>query len=153
MKWVQYNKKIRKSIVTGDLYFTKSTALISRVIRLFTRSKVSHVGMFIWIENRLFCIESTAVHGCRMLLASSRMTEKFILEHTHIKVSDSLLTRLLNDVGRVKYNYLGVVLALFIHTHYQSQFCSEWIANKLHLNFSTLSRGVEPQDILEYFTN
>lgn len=152
MKWIQYNEKLRKSIHTGDLYFTQSDALIPTLIRFFTRSKVSHVGIFVWLGGRLFVVETTAFYGCRMLLASQRLHEKFLLVKTHEKVTPKFVNSLLKDVYRVKYNYLGVALALFVSTHFTRKFCSEWVASKLHLNFKTMSRGIEPQDIYETFT-
>lgn len=68
-------ESIRGQIKTGDVFFTKSPAFFSRMIRLFTQSKVSHVGLFVIIENRIFCIETMEGKGCVMTLASQRLQE------------------------------------------------------------------------------
>lgn len=52
-------EEARKTIKTGDVFFTYERSFIPKVIRKLTQSKVSHVGLFIWIEKRLYTVEMT----------------------------------------------------------------------------------------------
>jgi len=60
----------RAEIRTGDLIFTASDSIFSRIIRFFTRSAVSHVGVFFWDGDRLFVAESVEGAGVRIIHAS-----------------------------------------------------------------------------------
>lgn len=60
----------RSEIRTGDLIFTASDSIFSRIIRFFTRSAVSHVGVFFWDDDRLFVAESVEGAGVRIIHAS-----------------------------------------------------------------------------------
>jgi hypothetical protein len=60
----------RENIKTGDLCFTAGSSFFSRVIRFFTRSVVSHVGVFIWEDDRLMVAESVERAGVRKIHAS-----------------------------------------------------------------------------------
>lgn len=147
MKFIEYNKRIRSRIKTGDLFYTASPAIFSRLIRFFTRSKISHVGTFLWIGNRLFIAESMEGTGCRLMLASERFRkERFVLQHVK-KVDNGFVDRVLDDIGRIKYDLTGALLSLFYDTKSAQKFCSEWIVKIYNLDFSHLSRGVVPADI------
>jgi len=56
-KEFQTYDEVRSTIKTGDLFFTYENSLIPKAIRKMTQSKVSHVGLFIWIEKRLYTVE------------------------------------------------------------------------------------------------
>ena len=60
----------RGEIRTGDMIFTASDSFFSRIIRFFTRSVVSHVGVFFWDGDRLFVAESVEGAGVRIIHAS-----------------------------------------------------------------------------------
>ena len=143
---------IRNSIQSGDIFFTYSDDVLSRLIRFFTRSSVSHVGLFIATGGRVFTVESIQGKGCVMTLASVRLKNKdFIVKEGHSLMEEDI-ENILGDVGRVKYDWWGAAVSLFIDTKSSRQFCSEWVAQKLKLDFSFLRRGVTPVDILTMFS-
>jgi hypothetical protein len=143
---------IRDSIRTGDLFFTASPALFSRLIRFFTRSKISHVGLFVWIGGRLFVAESMEGKGCRLILASVYYKDKRVIHlPTHREDTDRIFEAVLNDVGRLKYDLLGAICSLFVDTKSSQVFCSEWVMKVLQLDFDHLERGVIPADIYTRF--
>lgn len=149
--FTNYNKDIRKDIQTGDLFFTASPALFSRIIRRFTQSKVSHVGIFIRINERLFAVEALEGRGVRMIPASNRFRkERFWHVKTGYSATKELEDRILNNIGS-DYDMAGAVLALFVDTKSQRNFCSELVTKVLQLNFSHLERGVFPSDVLTKF--
>lgn len=53
----------------------------------------------------------------------------------------------------VQYDLIGALLAPFIDTKTGQAFCSEWVAQKAQIHFSTLSRGIYPADIMEKCEN
>lgn len=142
-------RSIRQEIKTGDVFFTYSPALFSKLIRLFTQSKVSHVGFFIWWGNRLFAIESLEGKGCIMSPASTRFKGKMFMigETGHQVAKDIIANKVFDTVGRVKYDMWGAIASLFIDTKTSQKFCSEYTADVLELQFPALDRGITPVDI------
>lgn len=149
MKFHEDYKKIRVSIQTGDVFATASPALFSRIIRLFTRSKVSHVGLFLRLKDRVFVVEALEGKGVQMIPASQRFKkEKFVFVPTYYKKDEKrLIDDMLNEVGG-EYDMKGAVKALFVDTKSNQYFCSELVAKILKLDFSHLKRGVLPSDII-----
>ncbi len=60
---------------------------------------------------------------------------------------------ILADVYMVQYDLIGALLAPFIDTKTGQAFCSEWVARKAQIQFSTLNRGIYPADIMEKCEN
>ena len=140
---------IREKVETGDLFFTAGGSLFSRFIRLFTHSIVSHVGIFVEIENRLFIIESLEGKGVVMALASTRIKkEKFwFYGKTREKVDvEKTKGKLFNALGD-NYDLGGALLALFIDTKTSKRFCSELVAHCLGIKFKNMRRGILPSDL------
>jgi len=50
-------EEAKNIIKTGDLFFTCENSFFSRLIRRFTQSSVSHVGLFLWENGRLLTVE------------------------------------------------------------------------------------------------
>jgi hypothetical protein len=136
----------RNSIDTGDVFFTSSPALFSRVIRLFTRSTVSHVGLFVWLGSRLFCVEALEWKGVVLTLASERLRGAKIGKVASSKKPETIIDDALGEVGS-EYDMKGALLALFVDTKTSQRFCSEYVSAVLWLNFSHLTRGIIPADI------
>lgn len=129
---------IRNEIQTGDMFFTWDNSLLSRLIRLFTKSKVSHVGLFLVISGRVFCVECREGKGCIMTPASIRLKGDFLIKEGKAISEEAIL----QDVGRVEYDYIGALLALFINTGSARKYCSEWVAEKLGVS---KDKGVTPE--------
>jgi hypothetical protein len=141
----------RMKVATGDLFFTHSKALFSRIIRFFTRSTVSHVGVFFWIENRLFIGEMLEGKGCRMMLASERFkNEEFFwgVPSNRMRYNDEIITDILDCVGREEYSMLGAILAPFITTPSSKNICSGWATQVTGQKFEALERGILPIDLV-----
>jgi len=139
----------RTSIQSGDIFGTASPALFSRIIRIFTKSKVSHVGIFIWLKNRLFCVELLEGNGCVLTPASSRLTGQFYWWKLHTeKHREQIIEDCLDDVGRIKYSLWGAVFAPLANIPDSDNICSEFVARKLDIKFDQLDRGILPIDIM-----
>ena len=140
---------IRGWVQTGDIFGTASPALFSRIIRVFTKSKVSHTGVFIWLKNRLFCCELLEWRGCVLTPASSRLTGGFYWGRMKKNLkNEEIIENCLDDVGRIKYSLWGAIFAPLFDTHHSNNICSEWVARKLDLQFDQLDRGILPIDIM-----
>ena len=138
----------RKKIKHGDTFATASPALFSRLIRFFTRSKLSHVGIFIIIKKRIFAVEALEGRGVRFMLASKRFKkEKFVLLRGG-KLNEKLVFDTIGD----EYDLAGALLAMFFDTKSAQNFCSEGNKNWTTLDFSHLNRGVLPSDIVSSLT-
>lgn len=136
-------KDIRHLIKHGDTFATASPALFSRLIRLFTRSKVSHVGVFVGVGDRLYIVEAMEGSGVRAMPASTRFEEERLSVYRGGNLDEELVQK---DIGR-KYDLKGALLANYKDTKSDIKFCSEAVAQWLQLDFSHLNRGILPSDI------
>lgn len=141
-------QEARTRIETGDVYGTFSTALFSRLIRLVTKSKVSHVGVFIWLKNRLFCVEMLEWKGVLLTPASNRLKDFYWGRMKHDCLQEDIIEDCLDEIGRRKYSMLWAILAPFIDTPSSNNICSEFVADILREDFPVLNRGILPIDIL-----
>lgn len=148
MNWRTY-KQHKKKLGEVNVFWTRSNALFSRLIRFFTQSTVSHTGFLIKENGRVMCYEYVEGSGCVQMPASNRFkSNELILVKTVNVNKQKLLTKLYKDVGRVKYNMFGALISLVRRTHNQERFCSEGVAEKLGLKLSHLKRGITPADVL-----
>jgi hypothetical protein len=141
---------VRKEIKTADIFFTASDAFFSKLIRIVTKGKVSHVGMFLVIEGRVFAVECLEGKGCRMSLASVRFANtKILVKHTNKTTQEKrkIIKNILCDVGRIEYDLWGAIIAPFFKTNNSKNFCSEWVVKILGLQLP-VKRGVYPSDLL-----
>lgn len=89
------------------IFGTTSKALFSRIIRFFTQSKISHVGILLFFYDRLWVVEMIEGVGCRILPASSRFNKGdyvVVGKLENARISDEIIESILSDVGKVKYN-------------------------------------------------
>ena len=141
---------VRKNIRTWDIFATSWPALFSRIIRLFTKSRISHVWIFLKLGTRLFCVEMLEGKGCRMTLASTRLEGKdFWVGRLNRKpTSEEIIDHALKDIGRLEYSLVGALLSPFIVTPSSKEICSEWVAKILAMNFPALTRWILPVDVI-----
>lgn len=141
----------RTTIESGDVFFTYSPKPFSRLIRWWTGSKISHVGVFLWIENRLFIVEMLEGRDCIMIPASNRFKN---VDFYHWKpfvcrtVLEDFTSEVLEDVGTVKYSIWLAVKSFFIITKSSQSFCSASVARWLNMGFDLQTRGIMPNDIV-----
>jgi hypothetical protein len=150
MDWKNYSS-IRNSITTGDIYFTKATTFFGKIVNFITRSHVPHVGLFVVLSSRVFCIEINIFGKVSMYLASEFLANKeiiYIQTKIHVDEDD-----LLKDLGVVRYNSLGAILAPIARIKTSRRDCVEWVAEKLHISMPYLSRGLYPSDLYSIFSD
>ena len=136
----------------GDLFFTHSNSALSRAIRFLTGSKVSHVGVILELEGINFCVEMLP-SGCTMTPKEVRFKRSTPFLATPHSVPVDFKAKVLKDVGRVKYDFWGLITAPFFRTKGQKKICSEWVAQLYDLQFPGLSREIEHVDLFNvYFT-
>jgi hypothetical protein len=141
-------KDVRSKIRTGDVFFTASNALFSRMVRLVRRSTVSHVGVFYVLKGRIFVIECLEGKDCRMMLASERFKNKKLIHKKGKKFHiDPLIF-----VGRIKYNLTGALLSPFVRLKSDEKFCSTFTAMVFGIKLKHLKRDITPDDLLTYFS-
>lgn len=148
MNWIDY-KDIRCVIQTGDIYFTGSNTIVSRIIKYFTKSDISHVGMFVVIGERIFVVELKGDDTCKMIPASTKFEKEKLIYCPTYKELD--IDTVIGDVGRIKYNLFGAIVSPFYRTNRARKNCAEWTALKLGLPFEHLKRGLYPIDLLNRF--
>lgn len=142
--------ELRSQIRTGDLFFSAADDFISGAIRLFTRSQISHVGIFIWLENRLFIAEAVEGKGVVLSLASSRLARcaRAYWGRAGAKIrEEGMLREMIFQTLGQRYDYAGAVLSLILPKQDNEFFCSEWAAAMLGLEFPASERGATPDDI------
>jgi len=143
-------EEVRETIKTGDLFFTYENSFIPKAIRKITQSKVSHVGIFIWIEKRLYTVEMTLREGCVLRPASNRLQGqmfelgKIATDKTVWEIKDNIY----NTVGKIQYDVSSMVRSpWFFRNDAKKAFCSKYVADILGLNFPMLDRGIFPLDV------
>ena len=145
--WTQY-PKIRNKIQTGDVFFTASPALFSRLIRFFTRSTVSHCGVFVKVGSRMFVVESIEGSGVIMSLASTRFNGMDIIVARPTKIPKDFETYVLSSVQATGYDLVGALLSPFFDTKTKQKFCSEFVMTALKIKLEHFKSGVTPKDLL-----
>lgn len=142
--------EIRASINTGDLFFTYENSFIPKIIRKITQSKVSHVGIFVWIDKRLYTVEMTLREGCVMRPASTRLKGQYFEVgkiYTHLKPAE-IKQRIYDTVGRLRYDVRSLVRAPWFFRHdAHKAFCSKYVSDILDITFPMLQRGIYPLDV------
>lgn len=145
--WTQY-PKIRNKIKTGDVFFTASPALFSRLIRFFTRSTVSHCGVFVKVGERMFVVESIEGSGVIMSLASTRFDTMNIVVARPNVIPNTFEQYALSSVQATGYDLVGALLSPFFDTKSKQKFCSEFVVSALKIKLEHFKNGVTPKDLL-----
>lgn len=154
--WQNYDD-VREFIKDGDVYFTNSRCVTSSVIDLVTHSHIAHTGSFVWVEKRLFIIESMQGRGVRMMLASRR----FLLEKVIVLHSPAFNRQLAFDYLGNDYNLLGAILSPFVALNTHKIYCAELVRDCMDLTNQQIlkddfyyeyffDRDVYPVDIYNY---
>lgn len=139
--------ELRPLIKTGDLFFSAKSHPLSRFIRLITRSGVSHVGNYVWLEGRLFVAEAT-FYGYQLTLASRYQGKEYYHgrssrdNNTEEEKKEIIFTLL-----GTKYDWKGMILSPFLDTKSKQKFCSEASSTVLGIRFPFAKRGVYPLDL------
>lgn len=126
-------KKAKKQIKNGDLIAFSGSSAFSSIVKFFTRSKFSHVGIAIFRGKNLFIFEALEGKGVQITRASNQTPFYFI--STNIKWTKKLDSYVYERVG-YKYSYLGCVLGFFgieppKNKYYQ---CSELASDVLQIS-------------------
>jgi len=103
-------KDARKKIKSGDLLVWSGNSIFGKIIKLFTRSKYTHVGIAWKIGRRILIIESVEGYGVRIFPASKNLP--FYVIHTDVKWTKELESIALSRVGH-QYSWTGCVLGFF----------------------------------------
>jgi hypothetical protein len=155
MKQISY--EILRETIKNDkdhiwIFWTASQSLFGRLIRRATNTKISHVGFLVYYYDRLWVVEMMEGVGCRSVPAENRLKKEKFVQVGRIKTDmfkEDFIASILEDVNFVQYDMIGALLSPFIDTKTGQAFCSEWVSRKAQIEFSTLSRGIYPSDVLE----
>jgi len=141
-------ERLRPFINTGDIFGTAEDAFFSKAIRFFTRSEISHVGIFYWEGDHLYIAEAMEGVGVQILPASHQIQRfKFVGRIDTDRIPKEIVDNIITDSG-LKYDTLGALLAPFKNLKNKKVFCSEWVAKILGIEFKRMKRGILPIDIV-----
>lgn len=157
-----YKDHLLKDIKTGDVFATHARNPVSKLIRFVSRSEVSHVGLFVWLEDQLYIVESLEGKGLRMMPFYNRFTQESIAwwarvnhNYSEEEIKDRILTeRFKGTLPRIgdKYDLTGAALANWFNIMNNSSYCSEYVEKILNLNSGLSRRGTVPDDIMRLAT-
>jgi hypothetical protein len=154
-------KEARQQIQSGDVVFFKTSSKIGSIIRFFTRSKYSHVGIAFWMESgrvrRLMIVEAQGGARRRIVNMSYYSGSKEMDVIVPQMEWDVVSTRVLSRLGKIPYGWLELVYVGFREfllkylgikikrVNFPGEICSEFVANV----YSMPKRHVSPQLLFE----
>jgi len=145
--------EFREKIKTGDICFTAGSSFFSRAIRFFTRSIVSHVGVFFWEDDRLFVAESVEGAGVRVIHASMLFSECNVFwgrTHTPDRGLETLC-RIKSQQARyplgTDYDMRGALGFLWSKGKNALPYCSEYAEYILGIESPARRRNSTPDDL------
>lgn len=146
--------QLRHEVKTGDAFGTAGPSFFSKNIRFWTGSKISHVGLFVWIGTRLFIVESMEGKGVHILPASKYIKENKVtwMRVPHEYSQSQVFDRIFSDDGSLPmigddYDMKGALLSPFWDTESAKTFCSEYDKKILNLKFPAMDSGIKPINI------
>jgi hypothetical protein len=116
----------KKKIHSGDVIAFKGKSWFSKVIKWWTKSDFTHVGIAWRVGDRLFVIEAGDFHGIRIMPAS--LQKPFYCIYTGVCWTDQLEKIILSHVGD-PYSISGCIMAAFnlATTRDRSWQCAEFV--------------------------
>lgn len=130
---MQYSE-IRNTIKTGDAFFTSSETITSDFIRFFTRSRVSHCGLFFWSGKRLMIFEM--LPDGESISFASEWTKKTCESNTvywgrirHKRTANQIIDSIEMDFSESGYDFIGAMASPISTLNVPSRyFCSEAVS-------------------------
>ena len=154
MKTLSYDFA-RGRIKTGDFYFSSSRSLVSRTISFFTRSKISHVGVFFWEGGRLMVAESIMGKGVRDIPFTNLKqvgVKRYWGRHDSFFTSEEIVKRIFSKSSNIpeigsQYDLTGCLFAIFRTSRSKEAYCAEYAQKLLNLSFPAKTNGILPSDL------
>ena len=154
MKTLSYDFA-RGRINTGDFYFSSGLSFVSRSISFFTRSKISHVGVFFWEGDRLMVAESTMDGGVRIIPFTNLKqigVKRYWGRHDSFFTEEETIERIFSKGSNIpeigsRYDRLGCLFAIFRTSRSKEAYCAEYAQKLLNLSFPAKINGVLPIDL------
>lgn len=161
LKTIDY-EEARNFIKDGDIVFIRDKSnLVGWIVRLFTFSRYSHVGIAFWAlvggKRRLFMVEAQGGSKRRIVNMSYYDNQRLDIISAPVKWS-AYVDRAMDRLGKVKYGwfdaiYVGLRESLMKTTKFiklprfnlSGEICSEFVARMLDLP----KKQVSPQLLLE----
>lgn len=150
--------ELREMAATGDVFFTASHSIISRLIRFFTRSKVSHTGVLVWTEwagqKRLMVCEYIT-SGFHTTFASTyfaeckKNNENLFFGEIKEKNKEYKILKNIEKYSSGQYDVKGALVSIMRTKEDENFYCSEFVAKVLNLSKNASSKGFTPDDIAE----
>lgn len=148
---------LKPHVKTGDVFATHGNNPVNKLIRVVSRSEVSHVGMFVWLEDELYVVESLEGKGLRMMPFYNRFKQGSIVWWARIRhnypediIKERILSEEYGELPRIgdKYDLTGAAFANWVNIMNGSTYCSEYVEKILSLNSKLSRRGTVPDDIM-----
>lgn len=153
LKFQRY-EEVRDQIESGDLYFTASPRILSKMIRFISRANLSHVGIFLKDpDGRIKMLEAQIGKDIAEVYASKVFKNKpFVFVSTkkvreERGIDDETVRKHFEKYVGEKYDTLGMFFSLLTDIKNNSVYCSEMIREFFSLDCRHLRRGMTPADI------
>lgn len=149
--------ELRNKIKDGDIIFINGDSVVSKIIKFFTKSKFSHVGIAFWLEDRLMMVEAQTGTLRRIINFSSFYNYADITVVSSPKSWNEVSGKALSKVGKAHYSTIeaiGVGCREFMLINFnidlkvidvRGEICSEFVAKTYDLDEVMIS----PQKLYE----
>lgn len=112
---------------TGDILLTSSNSLLSKIIRKFTKSEYSHIGMVYNIYEKTFIVEEIGNGLCLTPIEDYLKSDKKLLfRRPKFNVDGSEYGKfILPFLGKLEYSFFDLIISQPIHL-----LTGKWIGSK-----------------------
>lgn len=143
----------RFQIQSGDLLAWRGRGPVSWLIRTVTGGSWTHVGIAVWLGERLFVVEAREFRGVVISPTSRRLDFDHLM--TECELNERAVDQLLLRVGH-KYSYIDALRAgLGMKFKGKGDICSEFAANFLR-RWSpnrAIPANPTPSALVEFYLN
>ena len=99
---------LRTMIKNGDTIAVNGNSLISKAIKFITKENISHTGIALWQDDRLFVVEMDMDKNVMVPLSQYEHNELHVYRHkSNIQITSDTILNLLNQP--VNYGWFDII--------------------------------------------
>lgn len=141
--------EIRDTLKSGDLvFFSKHNGLGDKIIKIWSKSRYSHVGVLWCVAGRVFLLEASAFGGVRMVPLSLRMPD--VIVRMNLDWNAEAETQAMSHMME-KYSFIDAIRAGLGENYNQKGWiCTEYAASITEKGgFAFPDTARVPEDFIE----
>jgi hypothetical protein len=147
MEYIQ----IRPDLKSGDVVAITSGSLVSRIVRLFTLSSYSHVGIILDIHGRKLLLE--AVPPVVRIIPLSNKSNYYVIKLDKV-LSPEAENLAFSYIGTAQYSVLEAIKSYFgLNRNPEAWQCVELVKRILQENGTPTDCKDTPRALVEYLLN